>query len=104
MASSVDVGEVVAIRPGLSIPKQHVAVEAGKDIDYVAMPKATCQRACVLLYLGKAGYKIKLVDSNGFTRAMSQVTWSIPNPSGSIIVDPFEGPAANLLHQAVKDL
>ena len=35
---------------------------------------------------------------------MSQVKWSIPNPSGSTIVDLFDGPAADLLRQAVKDL
>ena len=54
--------------------------------------------------IGKAGYDIKLVHSDGFTRAMSQVKWSIPNPSGSTAVDLFDGPAADLLRQAVKDL
>src|SRR3990170_3133276 len=104
MASSVDVGEVAAVRPDLSIPEQHVATKAGEDVDYVAMPKASCQRASVLLYLGKAGYDIKLVDSDGFTRAMSQVKWSIPNPSSSTAVDRFEGPTADLLRHTVKDL
>ena len=56
------------------------------------------------MYLGKAGYDIKPVESDGFTRAMSQVTWSIPNPFGSTTVDLFDGSAADLLHQAVKDL
>ena len=55
MASPADVGEVVTVRPDLLIPEQHVAAEAGEDVDYVAMPKASCQRASVLLYLGKAG-------------------------------------------------
>ena len=68
------------------------------------MLKASCQRASVLLYLGKAGYDIKLVHNDDFTRAMSQVKWSIPNPSSSTFVDLFDGPTANLLHQAVKDL
>ena len=104
MASPADVGEVAAIRPNPSIPEQHVAMEAGEDVDYVAMSKASCQRACVLLYLGKAGYDIKLVDSDGFTQAMSPVMWSIPNPSGSTVIDLFDGPAADLLRQAVKDL
>ena len=104
MASPGDVGEVAAVHLDLSILEQHVTVEAGEDVDYVAMLKASCQRACVLLYLGKAGYDIKLVDSDGFTRAMSEVTWCIPNPSGSISVDLFDGPAADLLRQAVKDL
>ena len=80
MASPTDVGEVAAICPDLSIPEQHITVEAGEDVDYVAMPKASCQRASVLLYLRKAGYDIKLVHTDGFTRAMSQVKWSIPNP------------------------
>ena len=104
MASSADIGEVAAIRPDLSIPEQHVTAEAGEDVDYVAMPKASCQRASVLLYLGKAGYDSKLVERDGFRRAMSQVKWSIPNPSGSTAVDLFDGPTADLLRQAVKDL
>ena len=104
MASLADVGEVAAVRPDLSIPEKHVAAEAGEYVDYVAMPKASCQRASILLYLRKAGYSMKLVHADGFTRAMSQVKWSIPNPSGSTTVDLFDGPAADLLHQAVKDL
>ena len=71
MASPADVGRVAAIRPDLSIPEQHLTAKAGEDVDYVAMSKASCQRASVLLYLGKAGYDIKLVHTNGFTRAMS---------------------------------
>ena len=104
MDSLADVGEVAAIRPDLSIPEQHIVVEDDEDVDYVAMPKASCQRASVLLYLGKAGYDIKLVHTDGFTRAMSRVKWSIPNPSGSTAVNLFDGPAADLLRQAVKDL
>ena len=42
MASPTDVGEVAAVRPGLSIPEEHVTAEAGEDVDYVAMPKASC--------------------------------------------------------------
>ena len=71
MASPANVGEVAAIRPDLSIPEQHVAAEAGEDVDYVIMPKASCQRATILLYLRRAGYDIKLVHTDGFTRAMS---------------------------------
>ena len=97
MASPANVSEVAAVRPNLSIPEQHVATEAGEDVDYVAMPKASCQWASVLVYLGKAGYDIKLVHTDGFTRAMSQVKWSIPNPSSSSVVDLFDGPAADLL-------
>ena len=104
MASPADVGEVAAIHADLSIQGEHLAMEAGEDVDYVSMPKASCQRASVLLYLGKAGYDIKLVHTDGFMRAMSQVKWSIPNPSGSTAVDLFDGPATDLLCQAVKDL
>ena len=71
MASPVDVGEVATIRPNLSILEQHVTAEAGEDVDYVAMPKSSCQRASVLLYLVKARYDIKLVHRDSFTRAMS---------------------------------
>ena len=104
MAPPTDVGEVAAVRPDLPITDQHDAAEAGEDIDYVAMLKASCQRSCVLLYLGKAGYDIKLIDNDGFTRAMSQVTWSIPNLSGSTAIDLFDSPAVDLLRQAIKDL
>ena len=42
MASPADVGKVAAVRPALSIPEQHVDVEAGEDVHYVAIPKASC--------------------------------------------------------------
>ena len=79
-------------------------MEASEDVEYAAMPKASCQRASVLLYLGKAGYDIKHVHTDGFTRAMSQVKWSIPNPFGSTTIDLFDGPTTDLLRQAIKDL
>ena len=68
----------------------HGVREVGEDVDYVAMPKASCQWASVLLYLGKAGYDIKLVDNDDFTRVMSHVKWSFPNPSGSNVVNRFD--------------
>ena len=71
MASLMDVDEVAAVLPDLSITGQHVTAEAGEDVDNVAMLKASCQRASVLLYLGKAGYDIKLVHTDGSTWAMS---------------------------------
>ena len=70
MASPADDGVVDVICPDLSIREQHLVEEAVEDVDYVAMPKASRQRARVLLYLGKDGYDVKLVDSDGFTRAM----------------------------------
>ena len=42
MASLAHVGEVAAVPPDLSIREQHVAAEADEDVDYVAMPKASC--------------------------------------------------------------
>ncbi|KAE8816402.1 La-related protein 6 [Hordeum vulgare] len=103
MASPAGVGKLVAIRPVLSIPEQHLAAKAGEDVDYVAMPKASHKRSRVLMYLQKVGYDIKLVDNEGFARAMSQVKWSIPNPSGSTDVDLFGGPPTDLLCHVVKD-
>ena len=47
MASLADVGEVATVCPDLSISEQRVAMEDGEDIDYIAMPKASCQWACV---------------------------------------------------------
>ena len=104
MASPRHVGEVAAVRPDLSILEHRVAVEANEDVDYVAMPKASCQWASVVLYLWKAGYDIKLIHTDGFTRAMSQVKWSIPKPSGSTTINLFDGLATDFLEQAVKDL
>ena len=72
MASPANVGEVSAVHPDPSIPEQHVTAEAGEDIDYVAMPKASCQRASVLLYLRKAG----LTSSSSIATA-SRGPWKI---------------------------
>ncbi|KAE8799679.1 La-related protein 6 [Hordeum vulgare] len=80
MATPADVGKLTTVRPDMSFPEQHLTAEVGEDVDYVAMPKASRQRAGVLLYLLKDGYEIKLVESDGLTRAISQVKWSIPNP------------------------
>lgn len=104
MASSADVGEVATVLPDLSILEQHLAAEAGEDVDYVVIIEASRQQASVLPYLGKAGYDIKLIDSDGFMWGISQVKWSIPNPFGSTAVDLFDSPTADLLRHAVKDL
>ncbi|KAE8777338.1 La-related protein 6 [Hordeum vulgare] len=100
----MDVGEMITIRPNLSILEQHLAAEVGEDVNYVAMIKASHRRAIILLYLGKAGYSIELVDSDGFTRAMSRVKSSVLNPYGLTTIDLFEGPPANILCHTVKDL
>ncbi|KAE8802857.1 hypothetical protein D1007_21394 [Hordeum vulgare] len=70
MASPTDIDELTVDLPHLSIPEQHLAAEASKEVDYVAMPKASRQWASVLQYLRKGGYNIKLVDRNAFTQAM----------------------------------
>jgi hypothetical protein len=104
MASPPYAGEVGAVRADPSIPDEHLAVGAGEDAAYVAMPKASSLRERVFLYLRRAGYDIKLVNITGFTRAMSQVKWSTGNASGSTAVDLSKGPAADLLRLAVMDL
>ena len=45
MASPADVGEVATVRPDPSITEQDVAADAGEDVDYVAMPEASCHCA-----------------------------------------------------------
>ncbi|KAE8809369.1 La-related protein 6 [Hordeum vulgare] len=104
MSSLEDVGELTIVRSDLSIPQQHLAVEADEDVNYIVMMMASRQRASILLYLQQAGYDIKLFNSDGFSPAMSHVKWSIPNPYGSTVVYLFEGPATDLLRHAVMDL
>ena len=99
MASPADVGEVAAILPDLSIPEQHVATEAGEDVDYVAMPKASCQRASVLLYLEKAGYDIKLIHSDDCTQAMHRLIGPSPTP---LVQPPSISSTALLLISSAK--
>ena len=55
-------------------------------------------------YVADAGYDIEVIDSDGLRRAMSQVKWPTPNPSGSTAVDLIHGPAADLLWLAVNNL
>src|SRR3989337_1666524 len=49
-------------------------------------------------------YDIEVIDSDGLRRAVSQVKWPTPNPSGSTAVDLIHGPATNLLWLAVNNL
>src|SRR3954464_8543070 len=51
-----------------------------------------------------AGYDIEVIDSDGQRRAMSQVKWPTPNPSGSTAVDLIHGPTDDLLWLAVNNL
>ena len=66
--------------------------------------QALKQRARVCGHVSAAGYDIEVIDSDGLRRAMSQVKWPTPNPSGSTAVDLIHGPAADLLCLAVKNL
>ncbi|KAE8813170.1 La-related protein 6 [Hordeum vulgare] len=72
-------------------------MKAGEDIDCVAMSKASSLQARVFLYLRRSDYDIKLVNTDGFTRAMSQLKWSTSSASGSTIIDLFKGPITDLL-------
>ncbi|KAE8805978.1 La-related protein 6 [Hordeum vulgare] len=97
-------GEVGDVRANPLIQEEHLATEAGEDVDYVAVSKASSMRALVFRYLRRDDYDIKLVNITGFTRAMSQVKWSTSNASSSTVVDLFKGPAADLLCLVVMDL
>ena len=62
------------------------------------------QRARVCGPVSAAGYDIKVINSDGLRRAVSQVKWHTPNPSGSTTVDLIHGPTADLLWLAVNNL
>ena len=100
MASPADVGEVAAVCPDLSIPPRKPA----KTLTMLPCRRLHVSGLAYYCISGKLATNIKLIHSDGFTWAMSQVMWSIPNPSGSTAVDLFDGPPADLLCQAVKDL
>ncbi|KAE8816354.1 La-related protein 6 [Hordeum vulgare] len=95
MASLAYAGEVGAVHADPSIPEEHLVVEVGEDVDYVTMSKTSSLRTHVFMYLRRAGYDIKLVNIDGFTRAMSQVKWSTGNAFGSTTVNLPKGIAAD---------
>ena len=99
MASPAAVGEVAAVRPDLSIPEQHLTAETDKNVDYVVVPKASRQWANVLLYLGKAGYDIKLVHTDSFTRACHRLSGPSPTP---LVQPPSISSMAQLLISSTK--
>ena len=66
--------------------------------------QALKQRARVCGHVSSAGYDIEVVNSDALRRAVSQVKWPTPNPSGSTAVDLIHGPAADLLWLAVNNL
>ena len=49
--------------------------------------QALKQRARVCGHVSSAGYDIEVIDSDALRRAVSQVKWPTPNPSGSTAVD-----------------
>ncbi|KAE8792368.1 La-related protein 6 [Hordeum vulgare] len=103
MASPSYVVEVGAIRADHSIPEEHL-IEAGEDVDYAAMSTGSSVRVQRFIYLMRADYDIKVINIDGFTRAVSQVKWSTENASGSTVVDLFKGPVADILYLAVMDM
>ena len=42
MASPANIGEVATVLLDLSVSEQHVTAEAGEDVDYIAISKASC--------------------------------------------------------------
>ena len=84
----------------ITISSPDVAKEDGDHY----WPQALNQRARVCGYVADAGHDIEVVDSNDLRRAMSQVKWPTPNPSGSTAVDIIHGPAADLLSLTVKNM
>ena len=66
--------------------------------------QALKKQARVCGHVSAAGYDIEVIDSDALRRAVSQVKWPTPNPSGSTAVNLIHGPAANLLSLAVNNL
>ena len=96
----VELEERLAQKRCIAVSSPDVAEEADDHYWWQALK----QRARVCAHVSAAGYDMEVIESDGLRRAMSQVKWPTPNPSGSTAVDLFYGPAADLLCQAVKDL
>ena len=83
-AFPMDDAEVAAEATEEADYDDEVASEAaGKSNEY----KAIRQRVPVWMHTNVAGYDVELVDSDGLSRAISQVKWPYPNPLGSTSVD-----------------
>ena len=96
----VELEERLAQKRCIAVSSPDVAEEA--DDHY--WRQALKQRARVCGHVSAAGYDIEVIDSDGLRRAMSQVKWPTPNPSGSTAVDLIHGPAADLLWLVVNNL
>ena len=66
--------------------------DVAKEADDHYWRQALTQRARVCGHVSSAGYDIEVIDSDALRRAMSQVKWPTPNPSGSTAVDLIHGP------------
>ena len=89
----VELEERLAQKRCIAVSSPDVAEEA--DDHY--WRQALKQRARVCGHVSSAGYDIEVIDSDALRRAMSQVKWPTPNPSGSTAIDLIHGPAADLL-------
>ena len=85
----VELEERLAQKRCIVVSSPNVAEEAHDHY----WPHALNQRARVCGYVADTGYNIEVVNSDGLTRAMSQVKWPNPSPLGSSIVDLIHGPA-----------
>ena len=96
----VELEERLAQKRCIAVSSPDVTEEAGDHY----WRQALKQRARVCRHVSSAGYDIEVIDSDALRRAMSQVKWPTPNPSGSTAVDLIHGPAADLLWLAVNNL
>ncbi|KAE8775754.1 ABC transporter B family member 2 [Hordeum vulgare] len=93
--------EVAAERIREANYDDEVASEAsGKSNDY----EAVRQQFLVWFHIDVVGYDVELVHDDGLSCAISQVKWPNPHPSGSTHVDLMQGPTADLLCFALKNL
>ena len=87
------------------VQKRCIAVsspDVAEEADDHYWRQALKQWARVCGHVSAAGYDIEVIDSDGLRRAMSQVKWPTPNPSGSTAIDLIHGPAADILWLAIK--
>ena len=96
----VELEERLAQKRCVAVSSPNVAEEA--DDHY--WRQALKQRARVCGHVLAAGYDIEVIDSDGLRRAVSQVEWPAPNPSGSTAAGLIHGPAADLLWLAFNNL
>ena len=89
----VELEELLSQKRCIAVSSPDIVEEADDHYWRHALRK----RARVCGYVLAAGYDIEVIDSDGLRRAVSQVEWPAPNPSGSSAVNLIHGPAADLL-------